>query len=98
MTARQTYVKDPDAVLDYAQDWSEWLGADTLSSASWTVPSGITLGNGSNGAPAPAATATVATAWLLGGVAGTDYAVTCRVVTAGGRTDDRTVTIQVRQR
>jgi hypothetical protein len=41
---------------------------------------------------------TVTTVWLSGGVAGTDYLVTVRIVTDGGRTDERSLTIRVRQR
>ena len=29
------FIKDPDAVLDYQADWSDWLGDDTISSSSW---------------------------------------------------------------
>lgn len=94
-------VKDPDAVLDYSIAWDEWLDGDTIASATWTVTSGLTKGaesinSGSvvlNGVPRPAAS--VATVWLSGGTAGTTYTVTCRVVTAAGRTEDRSFRVQV---
>jgi hypothetical protein len=35
-------LKDPQAVLDYGFDWSKWLGTDTISTSTWTVPVGIT--------------------------------------------------------
>lgn len=84
----QTFFKDPNAVLDYTIDWSTWLGSDTISSSDWVVDSGITENSASN-------TTTAATIWLSGGTAGTAYAVTNRIVTAGGRTEDRTLTIVV---
>lgn len=88
------YSKDPDGKLDYAIDWSAWLvDGDTISSASWTVPTGIIQAT-----PAPSVTAGKATIWLSGGTAGTSYPVTCRVTTAAGRIDDRTITIVVRDR
>ena len=88
----KVWVKDPDAYLDYILDWSEWLGADTISTASWEAsPSGITVASTTT-------TTTLAAVWLSGGVHGTDYDVRCRVVTAGGRTDDRTIRLQVRHR
>ena len=36
--------------------------------------------------------------WLAGGVAVQSYTVTSRIVTFGGRTDDRSFTIQVKDR
>lgn len=86
------FTKDPDAVLDYTWDWSDWLGADTITGApTVTVPSGITKTSQSN-------TTTTVTAWLSGGTVGTTYDVICRIVTTGGRTDDRTIRIEVTER
>jgi hypothetical protein len=87
----QEFLKDPDATLDYSIDWSLYLVVDTISAVTWTVPTGITKVSDSH-------TTTVATAWLSGGTAGADYPVTCRVTTVGGRVDDRTILIRVRQR
>ena len=97
-------VKDPDAVLDYSLAWDEWLDGDTISSASWTVASGLTKGSESinsgavtlNGVPRPASSVT--TVWLSGGTAGTNYTVTCRIVTAAGRTEDRSFQVRVAAR
>ena len=85
------FVKDPQAVLDYEIDWSEWLGEDTISASEWSAPDGITIESDSF-------TDTAATAWLSGGTALTNYDVTNEIVTDGGRTDDRTITIQVKQK
>lgn len=87
----KTWTKDPDAVLDYTLDWSEWLDSDTISSAAWAAPTGITIDSTTT-------TTTLSAVWLSGGTHGTDYDVRCRVVTAGGRTDDRTIRLQVRHR
>ena len=87
----KSWEKDPSAVLDYTIDWSTWLGSDTISTSSWTVESGITKDSDNN-------TTTTATIWLSGGTAGTDYTVTNTIVTAGGRTDQRSLLIAVRQR
>ena len=43
-------------------------------------------------------TATKATVWLSGGQAGATYTVTNRIVTTGGRTDDRSIAIKVEDR
>jgi hypothetical protein len=83
--------KDPDAVLDYVVDWSDWLGDDTISTSTWTLPFGITKNSDSN-------TDTTTTIWLSGGSAKRDYSIKNRIVTADGRTDERTVDIPVRQK
>jgi hypothetical protein len=87
----QIFIKDPDAVLDYQVDWSSWLDTDTISTSVWTVPAGITEDSESE-------TTTAATIWVSGGTAGTDYDLVNEIVTAGGRTDNRTITIQVREK
>ena len=43
-------------------------------------------------------TDTSTTIWLQGGATGQKYDITNRIVTAGGRTDDRTFTVQIRER
>jgi hypothetical protein len=84
--------KDPESVLDYAIDWSDWLATgDEVSTSTWTVPSGITKDSDSK-------TTTKTTIWLSGGVPNADYSLTNRIVTIQGRTTDRTILIQVRNR
>ena len=91
----QTFVKDPQSVLDYKVDWSTWLAStspeDTISTSTWTVESGITKDTDSS-------TSTTATIWLSGGTAGSTYAVTNKVVTNAGRTKEVTIYVTVRQR
>lgn len=88
-----SYIKDSAAVLDYGFDWSTdgWLGVDTIATSTWTVPAGLTSEATSN-------TTTTATVWLSGGTAGTVYQVTNRIVTAAGRTDERSFTVRVADR
>lgn len=90
--ASTDYVKDPDATLDYIWDYSTWLpNNDTLVTVSFIASPGITINSQSN-------TSTNATAWISGGSSGQVYSVTCRITTAQGRIDDRTVTIRVTDR
>lgn len=84
-------IKDPDAVLDYRIDWSAWLGDDTITASTWTVPSGIAKDSDTHDT-------TSATIWLSGGTLMTSYKLVNRIVTAGGRTEDRTLPIDVRDR
>lgn len=86
-----SFLKDPDATLDYLVDWSGWLGSDTISASAWVVPDGITKTTDSH-------TTTTATVWLSGGTAGDVYRVTSRITTAGGRVNDRTITIRCQNR
>lgn len=87
----RTWTKDPNAVLDYTLDWTKWLDGDTLSSATFTVPNGVTKDDESNDT-------TTATVWVSGGTAGTSYVIRCRVTTAAGRTEDRSFTLLVDDR
>jgi len=32
-----TFIKDPDAVLDYSVDWSKWLAGDQIQTSAWSV-------------------------------------------------------------
>src|SRR4051812_24378985 len=78
--------KDPNEVVDYDLSWSDQMteDTDTITSSTWTVPAGITKNSSSN-------TTTVTKVWLQGGTAGETYTLLNRVVTAGGRTLDKSV-------
>jgi len=76
--------RDPNAVLDYSIDWTEWLSGDAISTSSWIIPTGLSTTASSFG------TATTIV-WISGGTAGEIYDVTNRIVTTGGRTEDRTI-------
>lgn len=86
------YIKDPDAVKDYGWDWgTHFLGADTIASSTWSVDSAdLTIVTDSNDS-------TTTTVWLSGGVLNASYTVTNEIVTAGGRTDDRSFLIRIKQ-
>lgn len=88
----KTYLKDPDSVLDYGFDWSDWLATDeTISTSSWTVPDGITEDS-------DAKTTIKTSVWLSGGTAGETYEIINKIVTNQSRTDERTLSIRVVQR
>jgi hypothetical protein len=87
-----TFLKDPDAVLDYSVDWSKWLAGDQIETSTWFVSDpALQPADDSN-------TTTRATVWLAGGVAGQSYTVTNRITTSGGRTDERSLVLQVQDR
>lgn len=85
------FQKHPDAVLDYKWDWSDWLvDGDTISTHTITADAGITVDSSST-----TDAATSVTVWLSSGDDGANYAVTCKIVTAAGRTDQRTAVFWV---
>jgi len=85
------FIKDPDALLDYVIDWSDWLSGDTIADSEWIVPDGLVNVDDSF-------TDAATTIWLSGGTAGRKYSLTNRITTAGGRVDDRSIGVMVRNR
>lgn len=87
-----TIEKSAGATLDYSFDFSSWLQpiADTIQSYTLTkTPADITITQ-------HAAAGGVITAWVAGGKAGQDYKIRCRIVTTGGRIEERTMKISVK--
>ncbi len=91
MNVLAAHKKDPAAKLDYSIDWSRWLDGDTIAISTWTVPDGISETEATH-------TASIATIWLSGGIAGSEYLITNRIATASGREDERTLRIVVEDR
>ena len=87
-----TFTKDPNAVLDYAIDWSKWLAGDQIAESQWTV-SGADLE-----ASEQTNTATQATVWLSGGAVGQTCTVKNKITTQAGRIDERSFIVQVQDR
>ena len=85
------FCKSPDEVLDYVIDWTDWLSSETITTSTWTVPSGITQGVDSN-------TDTAVTIWLSGGTLVEKYLVVNEIVTSAGRTATRAFYIQIATR
>jgi hypothetical protein len=92
-TNRPSIPKDPNAVLDYTFDWTDWLAlvSDTISTVTVTGAGGVTIQSSTQ-------VGALVTAWVSGGVASTVASVTCRIVTAGGRTEERTIYLLVQER
>lgn len=87
--------KDPNDKVDYAVNWSRYLSrvGDTIQSSTWPVitPAGLDV-------LATTHDGTRAVIKVDGGVAGTEYRLTNRIVTTpGARQRDRTITIRVRE-
>ena len=86
---------DPDAVLDFVIDWSDFLPADdTIETSTWTsLNEELVVDSNSH-------TDTAATVWLsmTAGVPSAKYTVTNHIVTTDGREDDRSLTIKCKEK
>lgn len=92
---RPWITKDPDAVLDYSFDWSDWLQAGELIASHVVTVDGVTKNSDTR-------SGAVVTAWISGGEAtgGSPASVTCSVTTDSvpARTEHRTVYLRIRER
>lgn len=86
-------VKDPNAILDYPISFASWLNdiSDTYQSHVVIVSGGITCTSSSYASG-------VITVFISGGTVGEKASFTVRIVTAGGRTDDRTFYLKIKER
>jgi hypothetical protein len=80
--------KDPNDILDYSIDWSQFLDTDTIDTSTWTVATGITKVSDTKAA-------TTTTIWLSGGTAGATYQLTNRITTVNGRVKDKSFSVYV---
>lgn len=78
--------KDPDAILDYFFDWSTWLTENSDTLTDYEVE--IEEGDGALAIDEDSEAEGIITIVLSGGTAGTRYLVRSRITTEGGRTDD----------
>jgi len=95
-TGKATILKDPDAVLDYIFDWTAWLDdvADSITTKTVTTPTVA----GQIVIDSSSIVGKTVVAWISAGAAGQTYEVNCHIVTAGGREDDRTIYIKIKER
>ena len=108
MAAKNTFIKDPEAVLDFKFDWapltngsgnSDWLQAgETISAKTIVISPSVAATGLTADSSTITDTSTSVTVWLSKGTDYTDYQVACKIVTNGARTDERTMTICVRNR
>ena len=94
MSELTSFSKDPQAVLDYVWDWTPWLDGDAISAHTVTT----TIEDGGISIMSSTATGTTVTAWISGGTVGNTYKAVCSITTTGGRTDERTSFISVKDR
>ena len=76
---------DPDAVKDYIFNWARFLNGDPITGYTLAAADDVTIVDDS-------ATSTAVTVWVRDVGDGATGSVTCHIVTAAGREDDRTMT------
>lgn len=81
---------DPDAVIDYVIDWTKWLDGDTIATSVWAIDN-ATEASTSN-------TTVLATVFIRLATPGKVVTMRNRITTAGGRTEDRTLRANVREK
>lgn len=86
------FVHDPNAVLNYTFDWSDWLDdGDTINSATVTASTGLIVDSTTVGTTA--VTVVISTDGSLGA-----RGLKCSITTAAGLQEDRTEQLNVEQR
>lgn len=91
---KKIFPHDPNETTDYPFDWSQWLarsGNDTITNAEAVLEAPLELDH-------IGFDTQHATIWVKGGAAGALARVTCRITTAGGRVQDRSIFLQVKER
>ncbi len=92
MSQNNLFVKDPNATLDYVNNWADWLSeGDSIIASTWAISSG------GNELVIDSSTflATSATVWLSAGLLGQTYVVTNTITTAQGRVEDGSLRIRM---
>lgn len=85
-----TFLKDPTAILDYTIDWSAWLEDETIITSTWAVIGDVELSDDEN-------FTSLTLVWASGGTEGTLADLTNQIVTTGGRTNEVTIRLILRQ-
>ena len=108
MTTLNVFTKDPSAVLDYKFDWAalsngsgdtDWLAnTEEITSATITITPSVAVTGLIKDSQSLTDSNTSVTVWLSSGTDNVNYTVACKIVTNGLRTDERTITICVRNR
>lgn len=84
------FTKEPQESLDFPIDWSDWLGALTISTSTWTVPAGIINDGDTN-------TSTTTTITLSGGTWGETYEISNEIEASNGEVETRSFLIRIQR-
>ena len=89
------YLKDPQATVDYAIDWSQYLDGKTIVASAWSIApeeeGGVAVEEASFDTDRAAARAS-------GGLIGHVYSLSNQVTLSDGSSDERSIALRVEQR
>jgi hypothetical protein len=90
--AKPTIEKDPDATLDYPFDWTAYLLpiTDHITDAEFILETPLVLERQELDPDGK-----IAVVWISGGTIKETHRVTCRITTAEGRIDDRSIFLKM---
>lgn len=89
------YLKDPQSRVDYAIDWTAYLGGAVVASSAWSV---VPAEVGGIEVEQAGFDLTRSSARLSGGVVGRVYSVSNLVTLSDGSRDERSICLRVEQR
>lgn len=90
-----SYIKDPESRVTVEWDWSAWLGEETIEGTPVVL---VDPADGVEIDGAVTAAAGVVSVWVTGGTLGETVALTNRVTSSGGRIEDWTVYLKIREK
>ena len=96
-----SYTKNPGpgCTLDYSLDWASWLQhGEVITSATWTITPQQAAQVGDLSVQSGQVIGGITTAWLTGGVIQCQYIASCAVVTSMGRSDSRSIFLDIESR
>lgn len=85
------FIQDPQDVLDYPFDWSTALGTDPIQTSQFIADSGFMVESDA------ILDDSHTVVWLSGGTRNKRYAVTNHILTVGGREEDWTIYVLVKE-
>jgi hypothetical protein len=93
-SGKWTIDRDPNAILDYKIDLTEWLDAQSDALLTAVEATDRTVGVVVDSVTIVGKTIVV---WISGGTIGDPASVTIRFTTSGGRTDDRSLFFKIKE-
>ena len=82
--------KDPDSILFYRIDWTDWLEGDSIYGNVWSVTGGLVIVPGS-----ASVVGNVVRVKISGGTLGTLATLTSRMTSTGFETEDATIALRI---
>jgi hypothetical protein len=84
------FTKEPTEELNFGINWSDWLGSLTITSSSWSSPSGITIVTSSIDGPSTMVR-------LSGGTWGETYELSNTIIASNTESETRSIIIRIQR-